>query len=286
VQVPASRNAPCPCGSGRRYKECHGALSAPPPRNEALEGVLARALAAQRAGALADAAAGYEAALEIAPAHFDALHMLSVVRYQQGEFDAALPLLDRALAAQPGNAAAAFNRKLIVQALERRPIEAELARAVLPALARDVDPTWPQPSGPVHCVLATPRPDVFASELATRTVAALRALQATYWVETNPPLLDPTASASASDAARIDPRTAAFPRDGAVAFVGTARSPVLWWSRCAPECVVLVVDAFAPADLGERIEELAARACRVSLAFADASLASRVGLPGRVLEPQ
>lgn len=24
VAAPASRNAPCPCGSGRRYKECHG----------------------------------------------------------------------------------------------------------------------------------------------------------------------------------------------------------------------------------------------------------------------
>ena len=25
---PASRNAPCPCGSGKRYKDCHGALAA------------------------------------------------------------------------------------------------------------------------------------------------------------------------------------------------------------------------------------------------------------------
>jgi hypothetical protein len=26
VAAPASRNAPCPCGSGKRYKDCHGAL--------------------------------------------------------------------------------------------------------------------------------------------------------------------------------------------------------------------------------------------------------------------
>jgi glycosyltransferase involved in cell wall biosynthesis len=26
---PANRNAPCPCGSGRRYKHCHGAMAAP-----------------------------------------------------------------------------------------------------------------------------------------------------------------------------------------------------------------------------------------------------------------
>ncbi|GGW74032.1 sulfotransferase [Alteromonas halophila] len=27
ITAPASRNAPCPCGSGRRYKQCHGKLS-------------------------------------------------------------------------------------------------------------------------------------------------------------------------------------------------------------------------------------------------------------------
>jgi len=25
--VPESRNAPCPCGSGRKFKHCHGALA-------------------------------------------------------------------------------------------------------------------------------------------------------------------------------------------------------------------------------------------------------------------
>ena len=27
VEAPASRNAPCPCGSGRKYKHCHGAVA-------------------------------------------------------------------------------------------------------------------------------------------------------------------------------------------------------------------------------------------------------------------
>ena len=26
AEAPLSRNAPCPCGSGRKYKHCHGAL--------------------------------------------------------------------------------------------------------------------------------------------------------------------------------------------------------------------------------------------------------------------
>ena len=27
VPEPASRNAPCPCGSGRKYKHCHGQVA-------------------------------------------------------------------------------------------------------------------------------------------------------------------------------------------------------------------------------------------------------------------
>ena len=49
IAPPASRNAPCPCGSGRRYKECHGALAAP-PAPASIEAVLSAALAAHQAG--------------------------------------------------------------------------------------------------------------------------------------------------------------------------------------------------------------------------------------------
>jgi len=27
VEAPISRNAPCPCGSGKKYKHCHGQLA-------------------------------------------------------------------------------------------------------------------------------------------------------------------------------------------------------------------------------------------------------------------
>jgi tetratricopeptide (TPR) repeat protein len=126
VQPPASRNALCPCGSGRRYKECHGALgpiapAAPDPR-------LVAALAAQQAGRLDEAAAGYEAVLADAPDEFDALHMLGVVHFQRREFERALTLIDRALGIRPTNPAAKLNRGLAVAALERRPIEDELER--------------------------------------------------------------------------------------------------------------------------------------------------------------
>jgi hypothetical protein len=129
VQPPASRNAPCPCGSGKRYKECHGALgpvdsAAPDPR-------LPAALAAQQAGRLDEAAAGYEAVLADSPDEFDALHMLGVVCYQRGQLERSLALIDRALGLRPDNSAAKLNRGLAVAALERRPIQDELERDVL-----------------------------------------------------------------------------------------------------------------------------------------------------------
>ena len=43
------RNDPCPCGSARRYKQCHGAVGAPPASPEAL---ISSALAAHRQGDL------------------------------------------------------------------------------------------------------------------------------------------------------------------------------------------------------------------------------------------
>lgn len=134
--IAPGRNSPCPCGSGKRYKDCHGALAAPSQGER--DPRLVAALAAHQAGKLDAAAAGYEAVLVESPREFDALHMLGVVLYQRGEFERALDLLERALALQPGDQAAAKNRRLVIDGLERRPIEKELAheaaRCTRPAL--------------------------------------------------------------------------------------------------------------------------------------------------------
>ncbi len=130
ITPPASRNAPCPCGSGRRFKDCHGGIApSGGSRDGALNEILAQALAAQQAGRLDAAMRGYENALALDPGHFDALHMLGVTCYQRGEFDRALPLIDRALAVVPDSPSAAFNRALVQAALDRRPAERELEQA-------------------------------------------------------------------------------------------------------------------------------------------------------------
>jgi hypothetical protein len=58
----AGRNDPCPCGSGKRYKHCHGAVAVSTPSAETLA---QRAFDAHRRGDLAAAEQGYRAAPDV-----------------------------------------------------------------------------------------------------------------------------------------------------------------------------------------------------------------------------
>ena len=98
----AGRNDPCPCGSGKKYKQCHGSLAAPDlvlPVDA--DGLARAAVAAHRAGRLDEAERGYRAALAAAPDHPLASHYLGVVLYQRNRIAEAVPLLERSTAAVP-----------------------------------------------------------------------------------------------------------------------------------------------------------------------------------------
>jgi glycosyltransferase involved in cell wall biosynthesis len=90
--APQSRNAPCPCGSGKRYKLCHGLL----PPSESAAQLAARGLAAHGRGDTTTAAALYQQALLIEPNNPDVLHMLGVTHMQRFDIATALPLIERA----------------------------------------------------------------------------------------------------------------------------------------------------------------------------------------------
>jgi len=174
--LPPSRNAPCPCGSGRRYKDCHGALG-PVQQDvpDTLETLLLRALEAQRAGHLEAAARAYERALERAPEHFDALHMLGVAHFQRGAFARARELVARAVALRPDVEMARRNLRLADNALRRERAEARYRtwidaverpdrerRAALRSAAASapgaprfsiVTPTYDSPEGPLRACL-------------------------------------------------------------------------------------------------------------------------------------
>ena len=111
------RNAQCPCGSGKRYKDCHGRADAPAPATAPDPAVLARAGVAAHQGNDLDAAERlYRQALALAPDQPLALHYLGVVLYQRGRVDDAMPLLDRAVALVPTEAEFHNNRGLALAA--------------------------------------------------------------------------------------------------------------------------------------------------------------------------
>ena len=107
------RNEPCFCGSGKRYKNCHGALAAgellhesatgqradaAAPRTAGAEEKFAEACRLHEAGQLARARDLYESALSDAPGHIDALIALGVLHAQQRNLTAAERRLRQALA--------------------------------------------------------------------------------------------------------------------------------------------------------------------------------------------
>ncbi len=99
IAAPKSRNDPCPCGSGKRYKHCHGSAEQPgvtaAPVATAMD-IALQGLAAQQAGDVSAAIALYRKSIELDPDNADALHMLGVSHMQQFEPEAALAFIQRA----------------------------------------------------------------------------------------------------------------------------------------------------------------------------------------------
>ncbi|MDA1325356.1 MAG: tetratricopeptide repeat protein [Proteobacteria bacterium] len=77
----------------------------------------AASLAHHRAGRLAEAEAGYKAALNISPGSPGILHNLGVLAAETGRLREAVGYFDRAIAAEPGYASAYFNKANAVRAL-------------------------------------------------------------------------------------------------------------------------------------------------------------------------
>ncbi|HVW49509.1 MAG TPA: tetratricopeptide repeat protein [Trinickia sp.] len=84
-----------------------------------MDSFFARAYAAHRDGRLADAERDYRAAIEADPVHTDALHLLGVLRHQQGRHEEAAELVGRAVALRPDDAALQLNLGNALKALGR-----------------------------------------------------------------------------------------------------------------------------------------------------------------------
>jgi glycosyltransferase involved in cell wall biosynthesis len=99
LSAATARNARCPCGSGLRYKACHGRVATPPVAVEPIDAALRTAFDLHRRGRLGEARALYEHTLTRAPRSADAAHMLGVVQLCEGDHERALATL-RAVAAR------------------------------------------------------------------------------------------------------------------------------------------------------------------------------------------
>ncbi len=116
------RNDPCPCGSGKRYKLCHGLLAAagsPGIEARSPDELARQGIAAHRRNDLDTAEVLYRAAIAAAPAHAGALHYLGVILYQRKRAAEAMPLLDRAVELVPDDPEFHNNRGLALVALQR-----------------------------------------------------------------------------------------------------------------------------------------------------------------------
>jgi len=142
------RNDPCPCGSGKRYKQCHGALGAagsdartptattPGARPAASPGASAlslaqRGVAAHQRGDIAAAERSYREALNVEADQPLAQHYLGVVLYQRMRFTEALPLLQQSTGRVPTEPEFHNNLGLALAALDRNDEAIAAYRATL-----------------------------------------------------------------------------------------------------------------------------------------------------------
>ncbi len=98
--------------------------------------VLDRAIDCHQKGQLAQAEALYRQILQAQPDHFDAQHLIGIIRHQQGRSAEALELVSAALKLNPRSARALSNHGLILYALQRYQ---EALRSFDQALALDPD---------------------------------------------------------------------------------------------------------------------------------------------------
>mgnify|MGYP001443699476 CR=1 FL=1 len=103
IKAPPSRNDPCPCGSGKRYKECHGKIGTSATRPTAVstmidvDAMIAEGLQLHERGDVAGAVERYGRILQQEPEHAVALHFAGLAQYQAGRPSSGLELMWRSV---------------------------------------------------------------------------------------------------------------------------------------------------------------------------------------------
>src|SRR5205809_173830 len=133
------RNDPCPCGSGRKYKLCHGAIASAsglPPETAKVDAkrTLQQARSLHQKGFLPEAETMYLEVLKRFPRDADAMNLFGILCAQRGDPASASEWLGKAIAIDPQNAAYRLNfGKALLQL--RRPRDACAALELEPRSA-------------------------------------------------------------------------------------------------------------------------------------------------------
>jgi len=320
AQRTVSRNDPCPCGSGRRFKDCHGSLRATegvaagapaaaparsryrpagddwgavdPQAHDRLGAMMELALKHQLEQRMREAERLYRAVLEEAPLTHDALHMLAVVRLGLGDFPEAERLLRSAMALRPSYPAIETNWALVRRSIasrDRRGIEIvsehalPLLRQTLDAMQRARPAASSSPAGmPLH--VAGPTDHGSDGAWAARRVGELLApLAPTLWRSR-----DACAHAGGwrrIDRHEIDVASGRRPDAGAVVLTHP-EFDTDDWLRDAIDRILVFAQASPPSLYLERLRHIAADGRRsLSLMFTSHAMARKFGCDAIVVPP-
>jgi predicted O-linked N-acetylglucosamine transferase (SPINDLY family) len=124
-----ARNAPCPCGSGKRFKDCHGALGTRDTAPATADSLLRDAQVAFAAGRITTARDLVHCALDLSPERADLLRERARIEWTSGESGAAASCRS-ALDRDPGDAAAWNLLGAILSATDAAGAEAAWRRAL------------------------------------------------------------------------------------------------------------------------------------------------------------
>jgi tetratricopeptide (TPR) repeat protein len=132
------RNAPCPCGSGMKYKKCCGDTpgAAKGQASFDVKDAIRQAIEHHRSGRIDQARALYAQVLQQQPNHPEALHLLGAICYQLKDYATAETLMRQAIAAKQTYSAAHSNLGNVLKAMGRNQEAVESYNA---ALALDPD---------------------------------------------------------------------------------------------------------------------------------------------------
>ena len=303
--VPApARNAPCPCGSGRRYKQCCGSETAAgtvpypgweaftPDVRTALSRKMQEALAAQLQHRLDTAGPLYEEVIALAPLTFDAVHMLGVVRLMEGDLDAAESLLTRAHNLAPDVPSIQANLRILAQHQQshsglysvRAIVASDMLRlAGLAFSSRPPagDPFAPErPGMPYHIVIPGDARNAGANQTGV-TLARRIGAGAVLWSR---PLGD-VPHATVTPARPIGEERAQRPAGGTLALFDLEPNSLAWLDADAAtfDAIVIGLVAHDPVACVELFGRLSSAVVpRVRLVARSAAMLEDLGLPGTV----